>query len=31
VTAAILAAHEVNDIGINEPPIEDVIAQVYGR
>lgn len=31
VTAAILAAHDVNDISINEPPIEDVIAQVYGR
>ncbi len=31
VTAAILAAHEVTDISINEPPIEDVIAQVYGR
>ena len=31
VTGAILAAHEVTDISINEPPIEDVIAQVYGR
>jgi ABC-2 type transport system ATP-binding protein len=31
VTAAILAAHEVTDISIKEPTIEDVIAQVYGR
>lgn len=31
VTAAILADHEVTDIEIHEPPIEDIIAQVYGR
>ena len=30
ITAQLLSHIEVSDIAINEPPIEDVIEQVYG-